>query len=675
MKRIYTTAAFVLIGVYFVVSIVTLPHYGVNWDETAHATRGQAYLYYFLTGKKQYDQALFGQGGKSSFYQMENLAFGYQMKRDGDHPVFSDIASSLFNFVFYQRLGILGDFESYHLYGVALVTAFLLFLYWWVARTYGTFAALVSVISLTLYPLFYGESHYNVQKDIPEAVYVTVTALVFYEAWLRRSTRWMIASGIVAGAALGTKLNIIFLSVPIGLWLFALGAKRVLHHFVLSSRPFRFAFFLAPIIAFGIFFGSWPWVWQNPVKNIAQSLGYYRQIGLTTAPMMLGNYYVWGFNTYAAQWIYFTTPIVTLILAVVGIAGTVWFGLKEKYKTSLYVLFLFLIPILRVSLPMTSIYGGVRQIMEYIPPMAMLAGVGAGFLIKIYKNYTRYKHYKDYSFLLQVLILLSFIPITLKMISMHPNESVYFNPIIGGLAGARERNIPGWGNSLGSTYRQGVRWINAHAEEGAKVAMAFELLSSIPKSDFRPDIKYSNLYRSGQKREGEYIIGITHQGDSARYLNYRYVQNFLVPLYQVVVDGVPLLKVWKNDIEHTIPSIIQDTHAITGIEVKRIGDKIIVEFPHVVRLTKLSLFFNERDDCTLPEEGQLFMSVDGQSWSQSAAGNLLESASYVWFKHHSEKGKLMYLFAADYLRYLKFTGIYEATCLHKYPVRVEAEGI
>ncbi len=681
MKKIYRLLAGLIILIYFVIGIWTLPQYGVNWDEASHLTRGQTYLYYFLTGKKQYDQAVFQEGHRSSFYQMIGFDFGYQMRRDGDHPVFSDVASSLFNYIFYQRLGILGDFEAYHFYGVTLVTAFLLFLFFWVERYYGGFAALTSILALTLYPLFYGESHFNVQKDIPEAVYLTAAALSFYTGFVQKSPRLMLATGILAGAALGTKLNVVFLPITIVLWIIIYGVRRFLLQIRAGSKKFHLAFLLIPIFAVGIYIASWPWLWQNPIQNILLSLGYYRSIGTTSSPIMPPGYYVGGLNTYALQWILFITPPGTLFLTLLGIWWVLRHSWKEKNKTSLFILFLFLVPIMRVSLPFTSIYGGVRQIMEYIPPMAILAGIGAtsivtwfvGYLV-IWKRSLRKKKLLV-TYCLQVIIMLSFLPITLKMIRMHPNESLYFNFLIGGFKGAAMRNIPGWGNSLGNVYRQGVKWINKHAEPEAKVAFGFELMSSIPRSEFRSDIKFSNLYRSGPKREGEYIIGVTHEGDATRYFNYRYSQHFLQPVYEVVIDGVPILKVWKNDEQHTKPEILREISSIKGIQTEVIGEKVIIEFPdEVQKLMNITISFIE-EDCTLPENGQLLMSVDGQNWAQSFVGNLLETASYNWFKPHSEKGKLRYIFAADRVRYLKITGNDETSCLRKYPIRVEAEGI
>lgn len=676
MKKIYRLAAGIIIAAYFFVSVGTLSHYGVNWDEASHLTRGQAYLYYFLTGKKQYEESLLQGGNRSSFYQMSNLDFGYQMRRDGDHPVLSDIASSLFNYIFYQRLGIVGDFEAYHLYGVALVTAFLLFLYVWMEGYYGGFTALISILALILYPLFYGESHFNVQKDIPEAVFLTAAALSFYTGFIQRSPRWMVGTGVLVGLALGTKLNVVFLPIAITLWAVAFGIRRFFRHVRISSRKFHVTLFLIPIIAVTIFYASWPWLWQNPLKNILLSLGYYRSIGVTSAPILPPEYYLGWLNTYALQWILFATPPVTLFLTFFGIWWVLRYSSQERNKTSLYILLLFLVPIARVSLSFTSIYGGVRQIMEYIPPMAILTGIGANYLVNSFVRLVKAKKSRTQivTIVLQGLVVLSFVPIVVKITQMHPNESIYFNFLIGGLKGAQERNIPGWGNSLGSTYRQGVKWINEHAEQGARVAMAFELVSSIPRSEFRQDIRYSNLYRSGPKREGEYIIGVTHEGDAKRYFNYRYSQRFLIPTYQVVVDGVPILKIWKNDIAHADPDVLQEGSLLAGIQTKVIGDKVLIEFAKVVRLRKITVLFRE-EDCEIPTGGQVLMSIDGLSWAQSFSGTLLESASYNWLKHHSEKGKLEYLFPDDKIRYIKITGNDTSSCLRKYPITIKAEGI
>lgn len=46
--------AFLITIIFFIVGLITLPHYGINWDTINHAPRGQVYLHYFLTGNKDF---------------------------------------------------------------------------------------------------------------------------------------------------------------------------------------------------------------------------------------------------------------------------------------------------------------------------------------------------------------------------------------------------------------------------------------------------------------------------------------------------------------------------------------------------------------------------------------------------------------------------------------------
>ncbi|OGG24486.1 hypothetical protein A3A79_04860 [Candidatus Gottesmanbacteria bacterium RIFCSPLOWO2_01_FULL_43_11b] len=655
MKKLYRILAGLLVGGYFLISVVTLPRYGVNWDEVNHSTRGQAYIYFFLTGKKQYDQSLFAQGNRYSLYQIPGYDFNHQIKKEGGHPPLSDILSSLFNYIFYQKLEWLGDIEAYHLYGVVLTGVFAGFIYLWVEGIYGGFPGLVSLLALLTYPLFYGESHFNVQKDIPEAAYLTMCALVFYTAFIRKSTRLMILTGILAGLALGTKLNVLFLVPVVILWVLLLGIRK-------SINLFKLKLFLIPVIAFVIYYISWPWLWLDPIGNITKSLGYYQMMGIVSEPALPTSYYILGLNTYAIQWVLYTTPLITLFLSCAGIWWVIRHGGKEKSKTGFYILLLFIVPVVRVSFPLTSIYGGVRQIMEYIPPLAILAGIGAKFLTD---------KFKKYGFFPQVLIIILFVPITAKMISMHPNESIYFNPIIGGLKGAAERNIPGWGNSLGSTYRQGLRWLNANAEEKSKLSTIFELRSNIPPIDIRSDFDFQNRYRSGIYRDGEYVIGVTHNGTQESSYYRKYLDRFLDPVYEVRVEGVAILKVWKNDLAHTKKEYMIPDKVISNVVVTPRGRSLLIDLGAVYQLTQLNLFFSP-NECSMEEGGRIDGSREGSQWANIYPDIFGNFGSR--FAPYDEPGNLQYPFAADEVRYIRITHYPLRSCLMTTPVKASARG-
>ena len=135
--------------IFLIAGVLTLGDYGINWDESFHFQRGQAYLRYFLTNKKDFldlpaypklrgDSDFMGRKGEQdiyvvaekskdlplskerrSYYQSDVFTFSFLNSGfDGGHPPTSDILASFFNFIFYQKLGIFDDIEAYHLFEI-----------------------------------------------------------------------------------------------------------------------------------------------------------------------------------------------------------------------------------------------------------------------------------------------------------------------------------------------------------------------------------------------------------------------------------------------------------------------------------------------------------------------------------------------------------------------------
>lgn len=542
---------FLLAGIFFLFGLITLNDYGINWDEPDHFMRGQAYLRYFLTGKKDYqglprlefhypknDRYKLPQNieykddrqFRRSIYQNDSYTLANWYKDDSGHPPLGDILAATTNWIFYQKLGILGDIESYHLFEVLTGAILILVVSLFAQETYGVFAGLIAGLSLALYPLFLGESHFNI-KDPVETCFFGLTIYTFWKAIKNQSPKWMISSAIFCGLALGVKFNIIFVPLIILPWLLARGIKRSFSKKILKSL------FFYPFVSFGIFFISRPYLWSDPFNHTLEIIKYYQSIGLQQN-FQPANFYIFGFNTYPLQAVIFTTPLVILFFSLIGIIACFFLFKKEKEKTSLLWLLWLVVPILRVTIPKTSIYGGVRQIMEYIPAMALLAGLGANYIATLRRSH-----------LAKIVIVFMFIPIILKLISLHPNEGLYFNPLIGGLKGAAERNFPNWGLSLGNEYRQGIKWFNQNAPPQANLTLARGLLSNIPRIWIREDIDFGDYYFSGPAGKGEYIMELTHEGwESWIPAKATYLQT-LNPIYQLKVEGVTVLTIWKNSPE------------------------------------------------------------------------------------------------------------------------------
>src|SRR5258708_34637172 len=118
---------------------------------------------------------------------------------------------------------------------------------------------------------------------------------------------------------------------------------------------------------------------------------------------------------YPVIWIITTTPPVILILSAVGIIYGIVNFRKQK---QIFILFLFwlVIPIARVTWHGANIYGGIRQIMEYVPALAILAGIGASTLASRVNK--------------KILVLVVFLNLLVPIIKTYPFYDTYFNFLI-----------------------------------------------------------------------------------------------------------------------------------------------------------------------------------------------------------------------------------------------------
>lgn len=658
--------------IYFIPALATISDYNVNWDEPVHFNRGQAYLRYYLTGEKTYQNLPFfkefsdslqhrDKKPKSylprySIYQNESMNGQYHLDNDDGHPVLNGTLAALTNYVLYQKLGFLGDIESYHVF-IILISTFLVYLvFLWSYKEYGFFAGLISLFVISFYPFFIAESHNNI-KDPVQTAFFSYALFTYYLAVKNKNWRWMIMSSLLSGFALGTKLNILFLPFIIIPWLLIKYWRSIKSYNISLLKKIPLSIILTqlfyPILVFLVFFASWPFLWQKPITNISKFIAYYKSVGISSG----------GFSAYAAEWILYITPVITLFLLGIGILATMIRTKNEKHKTSLLWLLWLVVPIARVSLPGSNIYGGVRQIMEYLPALALLAGLGAHHIATLLNSYIkRIKRFNNLTikplFLIQFGIVLLFIPILIKLISIHPNQNLYFNELIGGLRGAVNKNFEGWGTTLGNPYLQGVHWLNDNAEPSAVLTLSIGNATNIPITTLRKDIVFANDLKSTVLRKGEYIMGLTYYEFSLPY-EAQYPERFLKTIYEKKVEGISILKIWKNDQAHTRKGFLKEKK-VTDESRREIKDSsLFITFDNAVYLTKLELLFSP-NECYL-ENGAIFTSLNGSLWRKENEGLLDEQIPFI--KKNTKDGKITHLLAAVPTKYLRIELPSQNSCL------------
>lgn len=666
--------------IFFLFAFFTLPHYGVSWDEALHFRRGQAYLYFFLTGDLDYRKLpavnLQGSGGdpakvpepRRSFYQNDTHNGKFMMEQDSGHPPLNGELAAVFNYILFQKLGVLDDVSSHHVFNITASSLLVFVVVAFAAESLGFLAGVVSFLALVTYPLFWAEAHFNI-KDPPEAAFFTATIWAFYNSLNKRSIFWLLGSFVFLGLALGTKFNAFFIPLIVGPYLIIRYWSSLKHPGgLITNFPRKYLVFLIVgcLLTASIFVGSWPYLWQDWPGSIYKIFGYYKEIGLGVR-YQPDQFFLLGFNIFPALWILFTTPPFVLLLSAMGVVAALTRH-PSKGKVSILWLLLFLVPIIRVTMPGAVIYGGIRQILEFLPGMALLSGFGAWQINQWSKGR------KILSKVVPFVTVALFLWPIFVLIKMHPNENVYFNSFIGGLSGAETRNFPSWGNSFGNAYFQGTQWINQNVGQGAKVALLQGTLANAPLIYFRPDIKYipgnedqgKKNFFSGINREGEYIMELTYN-DSGKDFFYRweYVEKFLIPVYELQVDNVAILKIWKNDLEHTKPEKRSSPVDFTGALNIKVEDRFLyLDLIKPLALSSIEVDFKKSNNCTV---APMFMetSSDQKNW-QNEKDSIPQYQMYG--KSNVEEGKVVFYFAERVARYVRLAANSGNACIFNNPI-------
>lgn len=671
--------------IFFIIAVFTINDYGMNSDSPVHFARGQAHVRFILTGKTDYnDLAKFCRGedghnsrvdhktgqvcdrhweGRVSEFQSRSLDFNYFSKNIYGHPSTSDILLALSNQIFFIKLGWVEDIPAYHLYSIFATFLMALTISFWVKKTFGTFASIIAVLSFYFFPLLLGEQHFNI-KDPPMAAFFTISLYFFWLSFTENKARFMFFSAIAAGISFGTKFNYLFAPFILLPWTMvyfkktAFNIKRGINlSFKKLPKKLAMLFILYPFIVFSIFYFTWPDLWPDPLHNVPLVFQFYKDLGTIDCPQELFSSGWLACSNFIPILYFFTTiPIVTLSFFFIGFFVSIYIWKKHNYVTILWLTFL-LLTIVRVSVPGSSIYGGIRQIMEFISPTAMISGIGAlylrNFLVSVLSKSKLLSSYgrKKIIFGVSILLMACYVPIAIKVTEIHPNENVYFNPLIGGIKGASEKNVYGYGNTYANGYYQAVKWLNQNAEKDAKVALIWGLAQNISRTSLREDFSFTPEHLSAYNQKGEYQIATLEQNSPVfQTFWYRYVDKFLVPIYTKEVDGVPLFKIWKNDAKYARRGVNPRHEELKQISVEKKNGEVVIELDKIKMLKRLEIRFSDAKKCRGPfGPTQLFISRDNKEYAKQHE----EVHSFASNEIDTYKADFSHLFTGEEARFIK----------------------
>jgi hypothetical protein len=304
----------------------------------------------------------------------------------------------------------------------------------------GPRAGFIAAVALTVCGPWFG-TMFNHTKDIPFAA-----AMMGATYFLLRAVRdlprprlmHLLAFGVLLGGALGqraTGLLILFYAV-IAVAMHApqpLSLRGTAHFMVQSLLLFVPAFALAYLIMIV----GWPWAALhlfNPVRAIFA----FAHFQYPVKTLLSGDIYLMADvpRWYVPLYIAIKMPLAILTGAALALVSTValWHSAGARARDTAFVAFIIAFPLLCQVIAHGPGFSGMRHFLFVVPPLAVLAGVGFEWALAWLETKRRAFALAAFAAIGAWLLWPASI-----MLRLHPYESLYFNPLVGGLQGAQHR--------------------------------------------------------------------------------------------------------------------------------------------------------------------------------------------------------------------------------------------
>jgi len=319
-------------------------------------------------------------------------------------------------------------------------------------RLFGARAGWLAAALLIAMPRYVGESMNN-PKDLPFAVLmlaglyfiVTLAPRYPYLSW-GHAIKLTIAIALAAGVrAMGLGL-IGYAGVALLVAVIASGERSPIRVGATAARLAVVT--LAAIVAATAF---WPWAQEQPLLRPLQALS-------TASGFNWGNPSIFfGQDVRATElpWYYLPTWLaITIPLVVIAGAGLSIARLWRRPDARVQLTGIWLFVLLPATLAIVrhlSLYDGIRHMYFIVPPIAVLAAAGWDFALEARPKV---------QLAVAVLLAVGIAEPVIFQIRNHPNQNVYFTPLMGGPRAAYGRfELDYWGNCV----LQAAAWADTQA--------------------------------------------------------------------------------------------------------------------------------------------------------------------------------------------------------------------
>ncbi len=439
----------------FGVQLMLIHGAGLTWDEPSSFFFGRANIKFWLTGNRAY---LNDFKSKTLF---TDSPFFYLFGEDV-YPPFPFVVASGFSWIFAEHLHLLPVIDAHHM-GEVLLASFGVAAFYGVAIEVGLVVPIAAATTLlfAFYPTIIGQMRADA-KDIPLMSMLVIFMYCFLRLVKSLSRRsfpvhagWALATGITLGLSVATKPTAPLILAPIVVWfIISMIAHSSFRKAIGPLSRLTPLVLLIGFIGLSVFFFAWPWLWDNPVGNLAKVWQFFHTVGFGNLVTYMGGTYNAGFTlpwTYPYVALGTKTPIELLLLAILGM-GAVWASFRRGNTYAILAFFWFWLLIMRFLLPGMVIYDKVRHFIDAMPGFFLLVGFGLQWFSSLRPK-------KIWRILTVAIFLFAFGHELFIMARFYPYEPTYYNALIGGIKTVSSQKLFDT-EQLASSVKEGIDFVN-----------------------------------------------------------------------------------------------------------------------------------------------------------------------------------------------------------------------
>ena len=413
----FKKAAYVFFIGYFLIGCFAYSDYGISTDEEVQRfVIGGANYIFIETGN---EKELLANDGKYHGPAFELLLYG---------------AEKVLNITEEKSCYLLRHFITFLCFYISLICFYLLSLKVFKCH----FAALLSVLILSVSPRIFAESFYN-SKDLAMLCFCIISTYTMFLFVEKQSILTALLHAVCCGFAFDIRVMAIL--IPVATFYLLLFQKK---KNVLPIILYVFYLVLSVIV-------FWPVLWLGPVYHIGEAFKQMSNYPGNGTVLYMGKFVPtqnipWH---YLPVWIGITTPVYYIVLFITGLIFLLRNTLNNFKSTAPFhvFLFVFVVPIAAVIILHSTVYDSWRHIYFVYPFFVLIVVYGFIQVIYTLKNKLIRTVFVGAS-------LISLVSVCLIMFKHHPHQNVYFNVLAGN--NIRENyDMDYWGLS----YKQGLDFI------------------------------------------------------------------------------------------------------------------------------------------------------------------------------------------------------------------------